>query len=39
MKKSRTFFTRLTDWLVFIFTGVGAIAREAEADGIIQGKK
>lgn len=38
MKKDRTFWAQFTDWLVFIFTGGGEIAREAEAEGIVQVK-
>ena len=30
----KRFFKRVLDWLVFIFTGGGRIAEEAEAAGI-----
>lgn len=39
MKKVKRFFVWLLDWTVFIFTGGGEIARRAEADGILRGKR
>ncbi len=35
MKKIKKVLTRILDWVVFLLTGRGEIAREAEEAGVI----